>query len=82
MITKTITHEGKDYDVRVVDGELVVSESGSWYNIPLTDKPKLKEMAANAVGGGGVDMAVNAGKRRMRKQVIRRWMDKWQENKS
>jgi len=81
MITTTITHEGKDYYVRVVDAEIVVSESGSWYNIPLSDKPKLKEMAANAVGQGGVDMAVNAGQRRLRKQVVRHWMDKWQ-NKS
>lgn len=79
---KAFTHDGKDYFATEINGELVVLESGSWYNIPLTDKPKLKEMAANAVGGGGVDMAVNAGKRRMRDKVVRRWMSKWNQKNS
>lgn len=82
MIVKTITHEGKDYDVRVIDGELVVSEAGTYYNIPLTDKPKLAEMAANAVGQGQVDMAPNAGPRLTRAKVLRRWMDQWKNKKS
>jgi hypothetical protein len=74
---KHFSFNNKDYSAALIDDELYVFETGTYNQIPLSDKPKLAEMAANAVGGGGVDMAVNAGERRMRDKVVRRWIDDW-----
>lgn len=79
---KHFTYNDKDYTATLIDDELCVFESGSYNKIPLSDKPRLAEMAANAVGGGGVDMAVNAGQRRMRNKVVRRWMTDWKTKNS
>jgi len=79
---KHFNFKGVDYQAQMIEDELVVIEQGTYNKINLEDRPKLAEMAANAVGGGGVDMAPNARKALMRKQVVRRWMDQWNQKNS